>query len=309
MTDSSHPLILYVPGLLPKPEPELHRDALRRCLLAALRRVDEDVATAVETTPGAFDIVSWTYDFYREHRDFALDAESVEAVIAKEKAGAQDIAEATSWKRSLTRGIYQLGDMLPFLIPHVASERMEVHLRDLRRYKLDDNGIATHTRRMLKMALRAATEADQPILLIGHRMGSVIVYDCLWEMSYEGDEEIEVDLLITMGSPLGQRFMQKRLKGAERAGRTRYPKNIRRWKNFSAIGDLTALDPDLADDFSAMVHLGLVEEIADEFVHTHFRLDGRLNVHSEYGYLVNERTAHTVAHWWRGHSSPGSSSP
>jgi len=24
-------------------------------------------------------------------------------------------------------------------------------------------------------------------------------------------------------------------------------------------------------------------------------------VHAEYGYLVNEKTAHTIAKWWRGH--------
>ena len=58
-----YPLILYIPGLLPKPEPEIHSEALARCLLTGVRRVDPAVADAIETA-GAFDIVSWTYDFY-----------------------------------------------------------------------------------------------------------------------------------------------------------------------------------------------------------------------------------------------------
>ena len=32
----------------------------------------------------------------------------------------------------------------------------------------------------------------------------------------------------------------------------------------------------------------------------HYRLNGELNVHAEYGYLVNEKTAHTIVSWWRG---------
>lgn len=303
MSEHAHPLILYIPGLLPKPEPEMHREALLRCVLAGVERVDADVAREIESIPGAFDLVSWTYDFYRESRDIALDAAAIDAVIEQGGAGKQDIAEARSWKRQLTRGIYTLGDILPFLIPHVASERMAVHLRDLRRYLQDDNGIAGHTRRMLKVALRAATKGRHPVLLIAHSMGSVIAYDSLWELSHSSRDHVEVDTLLTMGSPLGQRYMQKRIKGANKSGFDRYPNNIRRWKNLAAVGDLTALDPYLVNDFGEMLELGLVNAIDDEVLFTHFRLNGELNVHAEYGYLVNEKTAHTIIEWWRGQRS------
>jgi len=57
------------------------------------------------------------------------------------------------------RWIYGVGDMFPFLIPHLATERVELHLRDLRRYVKNRNGIGDHTRVMLKMPLRAAWES------------------------------------------------------------------------------------------------------------------------------------------------------
>ena len=298
-----HPVIIYVPGLLPKPDPEAHRHALRRCLLEGIRRIDPAVAQAIEATSGGFEILPWTFDFYHEHRNIELDRSAIEALLQQPEASPKDIAEAYSWSRRLTRWIYQLGDMLPFLIPHFASERMEVHLRDLRRYHRNKNDIAEQIRQKLKVVLLAAASAQQPILLIGHSMGSIISYDTLWELSQESNESPKIDLLLTMGSPLGQRFMQKIIKGHSRQGRDRYPGNIRRWKNLAAVGDLTAIDPALADNFAEMVTLGVVQLIEDEELLNSFRLNGVLNVHSEYGYLINEKTALTVADWWRGHDS------
>lgn len=299
MAVSAHPKIIYIPGLLPKPAADLHRDALLRCLLAGLRRVDPAVADSVEATSGSFDIVSWTYDFYGEHRDISLDMPGIDAVIQQPGPAAADIAEATSWRRKLIRWVYTLGDVLPFLIPHVASERMELHLRDLHRYLGDHNGIGTHARRMLKVPLRASAEVSQPVLLIGHSMGSVIAYDALWELTHTDRQAADVDQFLTMGSPLGQRYMQRRIKGADAAGPERYPHNIRRWNNISAVGDMTALDPDLGDDFAEALQLGLVETIEDAEIYNYFRLDGVLNVHAEYGYLANEMTARVVSAWWR----------
>jgi hypothetical protein len=299
----TRPLIVYIPGLLPKPEPDLHRDALSRCLLAGLRRVDPSVANAIESKSESFDVVSWTYDFYGEHRDIGLDLAAIEAVIAQSAASTRDIAEASAWTRRLTRWIYQLGDVLPFLIPHLANERMEVHVRDLSRYVRNENGIGDQVRRMLKASLLVAAGTRRPVLLIGHSMGSVISYDALWELSHDNADPADIDLFLTMGSPLGQRFMQKRIRGNDKTGVERYPANIKSWRNLSAIGDLTAIDPWLANDFSEMIDLKLVSAIEDEQLLNYFRLNGILNVHSEYGYLVNEKTAHTIARWWRGHDS------
>jgi hypothetical protein len=293
------PLIVYIPGLLPKPEARVHKAALLRCLLQGIRRIDAEVAEEIAAAPGSFDLISWTYDFYGEHRDYALDAVSVDAVTEQDGATENDIAAASAWTRKLMRWIYTLGDMFPFLIPHIASERVELHLRDLQRYVSDDNGIAEHARQMLKMRLRAATEAKRPILLIAHSMGSVIAYDSLWQLSRAQRDHVSVDRLLTMGSPLGQNYMQNRIKGHAETGAERYPTNIRRWTNLSAVGDLTAVDPVLANDFGEMVVLELVDELVDAEVHNYFRLDGELNVHAEYGYLVNASTARVVVDWWR----------
>lgn len=299
------PLILYVPGLLPKPEAAVHREALRRCLAAGLRRHDAEVARALAAADRSFDLVAWTYDFYREHRDFAVDARSVERLLEQAEASAEDIVEASSTGKRLLRWLYRVGNLFPFLIPHLADERVELHLRDLMRYVHNRNDIATHTREMLKMPLRAAWEARRPVLLIAHSMGSVIAYDALWEMSRDPRDEMRLDLFLTMGSPLGQSYLQSHLLGQGRSGRDRYPDNIRRWVNLSAVGDMTAVNPYLKEDFGEMLRLGLVERIDDVEIFNFFRLDGELNVHAEYGYMANRETAAVVASWWRQQQQPG----
>jgi hypothetical protein len=293
------PLILYVPGLLPKPEFVQHRDALFRCLIAGTRRHDEKVALDIAANLHCFDVVSWTFDFYKMHRDIALDTAAIEAVIRQRHASPRDIAEASSWQRRFARWVFSVADVMPFLIPHVANERLELHLRDLRRYLRNRNDIAEHTRQMLKLPLRAAAEARRPILLIAHSMGSVIAWDGLWQMAHCDRDDVNIDLLLTMGSPLGQRYIQRRLQGAGEEGQQRYPDNICRWVNLSAVGDLTALDPVLADDFAGMAALDLVDSIEDHQIHNYFRLDGELNVHAEYGYLANDVTAKIIIDWWR----------
>ena len=294
------PLIIYVPGLRPKPEPARHRDALFRCLIAGVRRQDERVALDIASNLHCFDLISWTYNFYGEHRDIAIDAEAIDAVIEQPFATENDILEATNWQRRFARRLFALADFLPFLIPHVANERVEMHMQDLWRYLGNRNDIAEHTRQLLKMPLRAAAESNRTILLLAHSMGSVIAYDALWQLTHDHHDAVSIDLLVTMGSPLGQRYIQKRIKGNSAGGIDRYPDNIRRWINLTSQGDLTAVDPTLADDFGEMAELGLVERIEDERIFNYFRLHGRLNVHAEYGYLANDATARIVADWWRG---------
>ena len=295
----SRPLILYIPGLLPKPEAGVHKDALRRCLLAGVERIDARVADELRKDEHCFDLVAWTYDFYREHRDFSIDAKSVDVLVEQVETTERDIVEATKLTKRILRWAYRAGDLFPFLVPHLASEKLEIHLRDLRRYIGNANGIGDHTREMLKLPLRAAGEVDRPTLLLAHSMGSVIAYEALWEMSHDSRDELILDMLVTMGSPLGQSYVQRRLRGHERNGAGRYPTNIRRWVNLAAVGDMTAADPVLADDFNEMLNLGLVDSIEDIDIFNAFRLDGVLNEHAEYGYLINRVTAELVVNWWR----------
>jgi hypothetical protein len=296
---SSGPLIVYVPGLKPKPENVQHMEQIRRCLLEGIRRIDAVAAREMEQADGLLDVVSWTYEFYGEHRDIALDIDDIEAVLGKTEASEEDIDTVASWKRRLLRSLYRAADRLPFLIPQVANEDVALQLRDLRRYAHNDGNIAEIVRSQLRTRLRAAAKANRPILLYGHSMGSVICYDTLWQLTHESGDSATVDLFLTTGSPLGQNLIQQRLKGFANTDADRFPGNVRRWTNVAAVGELTAIDMTLANDFNDMVDLGLTEHINDFECWNYYHMDGSLNVHTEYGYLVNEVTAGVIRDWWR----------
>jgi hypothetical protein len=299
MADRPIPLILYVPGLLPKPEAAAHRHELFRCLREGISRIDKSCAERLGDGSQYFDIVGWTYDFYGEHRDIGPDLRAIESLLKKREASAADRAEAGSLRRRTIRAIYRAVDRLPFLIPHFADEKLEIHLRDLRRYVRNEYDIAEVVRRMLRIPPQAASSAGRPILLVGHSMGSVIAYDTLWQLRREQNEKVQVDLFLTLGSPLGQRYIQQRLLDHHAAADKRYPDNISRWINIAAVGELTAVDSRLADDFAPMVRQGLVGSLEDLESYNWFRMDGVLNVHAEYGYLVNEVTASVICNWLR----------
>jgi hypothetical protein len=299
MDSAPSPLILYVPGLLPKPEPAVHRRELFRCLQEGVRRIDSLCADALGDGSTCFDIVGWNYDFYGEHRDISLDQAAIDRLLERREASAADRAEAGSLRRRTIRAIYRAVDRLPVLIPYFADDKLEIHLRDLRRYVSNEFDIADAIRRMLRIPLLAASRAGRRILLIGHSLGSVVAYDTLLQLGHERKNVVGIDLFLSLGSPLGQRYIQQRLLGHKAPEEDRYPVNIRRWVNIAAVGELTAIDMQLADDFAPMVRRGLLESIDDRSVFNWFRLDGVLNVHAEYGYLVNEVTASVICEWWQ----------
>ena len=291
--------IIYVPGKNPKPPPDQHREQLLRCLLHGVSRIDPDAALEIETTD-CFSLVAWNYQFYNTNRDICQIIPWVDELLGQESYPESDIEAVSTVRYRLARSLYQLGDMLPWLIPLIPDERIKASIIDTELYFRNHGNIACRVRNIQKQPLRKAALEGDRVLLIGHSMGSVIAYDSLWELHHLENIDSCVDCLLTIGSPLGMNYVQRRLLGLRNKLAPDYPGNIRTWVNISSRGDLVALDPSLSNDFGEMITRKRIESITDQRsgVYNHYRDEKGLNVHKSYGYLVNPVVARTITDWW-----------
>ena len=284
--------IIYVTGMKPKPPPDEHRPALLRALTAGLQRARPAAAEWLAAHEDRFSLVSWTRLFYSVAYDITLDLPGLERLLRAPVADAAERREIDSLRRRLARVRHLVGDSFPALTGLMASPELENTLTEVRRYLRNDDGVGVGIRALLESALMDAWRNGERVVLIGHSLGSVIAYDCLWELSREAQAPGRVDQLVTLGSPLATRFIRRALKGADRPAPTRYPANIARWANFAARGELVAVHRRLEPFFRGMVEHGLVPAIEDHpDIYNHFHGAGGINPHKSYGYLIHAQVA------------------
>ena len=98
----------------------------------------------------------------------------------------------------------------------------------------------------MRAPVRAAfLETPSPRVIVAHSLGSVITYDVLSEPALAG---LQVELLVTLGSPLGIGNVQSKLRDG--AGRPNpVPTQLAAWDNFADRFDPVALDATLHDEF------------------------------------------------------------
>jgi hypothetical protein len=182
----------------------------------------------------------------------------------------------------------------------VLPEEVRSTAKEIDRYFNNGDGVARNIRDLLKRTLRPLLDQHRDVLLIGHSLGSVIAYDALWELTHEDGVAAKLDFL-TLGSPMGMHYIRRRLLGMNGNGAKSYPGLIRRWINFSAEGDVAALNQHLKECFQPMLQLGLVESIEDHChgIYNFFRNDEGLNCHRSYGYLVSPAVGSVIADWWK----------
>ena len=291
--------IIYVPGKNPKPEVAQHRELLWRTLVEGVRRADRTVAGTLQTSIPQFHLIGWNYLYYHRYKDITKDIPWIDALINKHGPTEQDMRDAHSWNIWLSRFVLTLADHIPLLL-RMLPEEVRSTANEINRYFNNTDGVGSRIRDLLKQTLRPMLEQQQDVLLIGHSLGTVIAYDTLWELSHRDGVAGKVDFL-TLGSPLGMHYIQRRLLGMNNPGKKSYPGLIRRWINFSAEGDVTALNQHLNESFQPMLELGLAESIEDHChgIYNFFRNDVGLNCHRSYGYLVSPAVGSVIADWWK----------
>lgn len=291
--------IIYIPGKNPETEAATHRELLWKTLIEGVRRADGSVANTLQAHLTQLHLISWNHLFYHTYKDITPDIPWIDALLNKRGPTEQDIQDANSWHNRLGRMIMTFADNVPLIIPLLPHE-VENTAAEINRYFDNTDNVAWEIRNILKQKLRPLIEKKEPILLIGHSLGSVIAYDTLWELSHQESLHVKVDFL-TVGSPLGMHYVQRRLMGMKGNVEKTYPMLIRHWINLSSEGDIVALERNFHNSFKHMLKQGLVTSIEDHShsIYNYYRSDEGLDCHRSYGYLVNPAVGSIIAEWWK----------
>ncbi len=292
--------IIFVPGKNPKPPPLQHLNMLWRTLLEGVRRAEPEQLASLSQRKEIFKLAAWNYLYYQRQKDIHRDIPWIDALMNQHGPTNDDIREALAHHRKLHLMFYHFVDLFPFVLRFL-SGALKSTSEETRQYFQNEHNIGCNVREVLKKELRPILGNNEKVLLIGHSMGSIIAYDTLWELSHLEHHPGKVDILLTLGSPLGMRYVRKRLVGNNYSGKKKYPTNIQRWINISSTGDLTSLNHSFAHDFAEMKQLGLVESIEDHChgIYNFFHNEKGLNCHRSYGYMVNPAVGKVIADWWQ----------
>jgi hypothetical protein len=140
------------------------------------------------------------------------------------------------------------------------------------------------------------------VMLMSHGTGCAVAYDVLWQLSHDErfrDEfrASKIEVFVTLGSPISDDMVRKRLLGARRRSKERYPTNIITWENVSAEDDYFCHDKTVANDLKAMMREHVISSINDYRVYNHAMRYGKSNPHCSLGYFIHPRVAKIVVDW------------
>jgi len=85
-----------------------------------------------------------------------------------------------------------------------------------------------------------------PFVVIGHSQGSMVTYQALMELG----RSVQVDLFVTLGSPLGLPQVTGELKKWHN-NKLPIPPGVKRWVNVTRAGDVVCQDKSLGDEYKA----------------------------------------------------------
>jgi hypothetical protein len=184
----------------------------------------------------------------------------------------------------------------------LASTLIGKMAKDLGEYWNAKSDFAAQVQQRVREPLCAALDRDEKVMLVSHGVGCIMAYDVLWQLSHDPEfsekySDKKIDAWLTLGAPLGDSVIAKKLLGAKDKSGNRYPTNIVSWHNVSAEDDYCCHDNTLANDFKAMLKDKMVSCIRDYQIYNLAVRYGKSNPHSSVGYYIHPRVAQLIVEW------------
>jgi hypothetical protein len=219
-----------------------------------------------QITPKGGEAPSPYEEFLRSSLEEIKESANISDAEVAAEAGPIPAAEKGIQNWRLTQALARVIDKR---LPGITSTTIERYLRDVYLY-VSNRTVAREINAIVESKL-----TDQPTVVIGHSLGSVVAYRVLLEQA----PKIKLRRFITVGSPLGIKTISSNL------GVLKYPPADLHWYNAYDDGDIVALNP-LTDPWfttdPAITNYSRVKNATD-------------NRHGIIGYLNDVTVARAVA--------------
>jgi hypothetical protein len=184
----------------------------------------------------------------------------------------------------------------------LASALISKLAKDLGEYWNAKSDYGQQVRDRVRDTLCGALDRGDQVMLISHGTGSIIAYDVLWQLSRDPEisrqySDKKIDLWLTLGAPIADNVIRKKLLGAKDKTGNKYPGNILSWHNVSAEDDYCCHDDTVANDFKPMLTDKLVSCIRDYQIYNLAIRYGKSNPHSSVGYYIHPRVSQLINDW------------
>ena len=173
---------------------------------------------------------------------------------------------------------------------------------DMLEYWNPESSFGSDVRLGFTEALRRGLQSGDRLMVVAHSLGTMIAWDTMWKFSYRSEyrglRKRRVDVLLTLGCPLGDETVKDNLIGARATGSRRYPANLLRWENVSAEDDYISHDQQVSNDYRKMLLYDLpIRSIKDHRIYNLTVRMGASNPHSSAGYLIHPKVSQLIADW------------
>jgi Lecithin:cholesterol acyltransferase len=283
-------IVIGIHGIGNKPPKELLAIWWKEALLEGLRKNNHSVkdfnfelvywADILHKTPLNQNETNIESEFYINEPYKPEEAKPAREEMSYRKKALEYLEKYS--KKILVNGVLSLN------IPSLTELFIHRHLRDLEVYYspafILEDGKQKPLREMIIKRLVQALQKHKrkKIFLLAHSMGSIIAYEALKYYS----PEIKVEIIATIGSPLGQQFVISKIKSESGESNNKafsIPGNIvGGWYNFADEEDQVAINHELSKIYKENSS-GI--KIKDILVQNNYKISEMRNPHKSYGYL------------------------
>jgi hypothetical protein len=283
-------IVIGIHGIGNKPSSELLAKWWKKAILEGLRKNNHPVKDF------NFHLVYWADILHKTPLD-PNETNSESPLYLKEpykteeeKISLEDVSfrqKALEYLEKYSKNILVNG-VLSLNIPSLTELFIHRHLKDLEEYYSDSYTLVSNKKRLVREVVNERLvqalqkHRRKKILLVAHSMGSIIAYDALRYYT----PEIKIDVLTTIGSPLGQNYVIDKIQSESNPHKREkfiVPENIKLgWYNFADAEDQVAVNHELSKIYKEN-SCGI--EIKDILVKNNYKISEIRNPHKSYGYL------------------------